>query len=271
MYCYKYTDLADNIVKYIGIVQVEGRTVSKRAKDHFYAPKDKEWFREKIWKIEYIYCKTRSDCEALENHCIALYGTYKYYNKAKANWGLCTFIGDIKWEGEFIYDATRNEETGKIKDEHLERLCKKSMYIFSAPRNICFFKTFKEEPIKIYKGLDEENLKYAKENNLLYLDNLQYQKLKYMLDKMKEKFGWGTMPNETEQLAREKSIMSEKDCYTYKMYNIMHQKEMNDAENYIREQPNINKMLRTIKEIENYVYICVYGDCICKKDLEITS
>ena len=65
-YIYRYIDKKDMIVKYIGIVHNNNRTLEQRIKEH---AKEK-------------------------------YGTDKYYNKAKANWGINGFLAEdmIVWE-----------------------------------------------------------------------------------------------------------------------------------------------------------------------------
>ncbi len=95
-YIYRYIDKKDMIVKYIGIVHNNNRTLEQRIKEH---AKDK-WYIGKDWMIEYVKLATRSEAEAFESHYISKYGTDKYYNKAKANWGINGFLAEdmIVWE-----------------------------------------------------------------------------------------------------------------------------------------------------------------------------
>ena len=59
------------IVKYIGIVHNNNRTLEQRIKEH---AKDK-WYIGKDWMIEYVKLATRSEAEAFESHYISKYGT----------------------------------------------------------------------------------------------------------------------------------------------------------------------------------------------------
>lgn len=94
-YVYKFTDLSDGIVKNIGIVYKEGRTLYQRVYEHF---RDDEWCKGSF-RIEYITVNSRTDASAYESHYIALYQTYKYSNKDKSNWGLseCLLNRDDEW------------------------------------------------------------------------------------------------------------------------------------------------------------------------------
>lgn len=90
---YRYIDTTDNVVKYVGIVHKS--KLEKRLLAH--ANNDK-WALNGCWKVEYFECENRSEAEAFESHLIALYKTYKYYNKAKANWGINKYLPDVeKW------------------------------------------------------------------------------------------------------------------------------------------------------------------------------
>lgn len=80
-YVYRYTDLSDGIIKYVGIVWSENRTLEQRIKEH---RKDK-WYQGTQWKIEFISenIQSRTDAEYLESHFISLFGTDKYFNTKK--------------------------------------------------------------------------------------------------------------------------------------------------------------------------------------------
>ena len=47
---YRYTDLYDGIIKYVGIVWSDNRTLFDRVKEH----RSDEWYNEGRWKIEYL-------------------------------------------------------------------------------------------------------------------------------------------------------------------------------------------------------------------------
>lgn len=85
---YKYTDTSDNIIKYIGIVWSENKTLSDRIKEHF---KEKK-FQNIKWKVEYFECENRSIAEAWESHLISKYNTNNYLNICKKDWGYNPYI-----------------------------------------------------------------------------------------------------------------------------------------------------------------------------------
>lgn len=97
-YVYRYTDKTDSIIKYVGIVYGDNRTLLQRVSEH---TKD-FWYEKGDWDIEYFSdnLNSRTDCEMWESHLIAKYETFKYYNSAKKDWGICSFIKNIepKWE-----------------------------------------------------------------------------------------------------------------------------------------------------------------------------
>ena len=88
-YVYRYIDLNDGVVKYIGIIKAD-TNFPTRFKSHF----SDEWHKTSYWKIEYITVETIADAEILEGHFIWFYKTGKYYNKAKTAWGRCSFVPD---------------------------------------------------------------------------------------------------------------------------------------------------------------------------------
>ena len=88
---YRYTDLTDGIVKYIGISNTKGG-LKNRIKQHLVQD---EWAKRSEYAIHYLECQNKGECESLEGHLIAFYGTQNFYNKAKAGWGINSFIPDI--------------------------------------------------------------------------------------------------------------------------------------------------------------------------------
>lgn len=102
---YKYTDLKDNIVKYVGIVYAINSDIHKRVRSH----RNDHWYKGKKWKIEYICLDgySRTDIEFLESHFIALYSSHKFYNRAKYGWGISRFVPSMEnmWE---IYSIEGN-------------------------------------------------------------------------------------------------------------------------------------------------------------------
>lgn len=93
-YCvYRYIDIEDNTIKYVGIVR--SGFLCDRIQSH---EREDKWCQNKPWRIEYFECDTQSEVEAFEAHLIALYGTYKYYNKQKASWGINKYLPNVeKW------------------------------------------------------------------------------------------------------------------------------------------------------------------------------
>ena len=90
-YVYRYIDENDGIIKYVGIVYK--RMIDVRIKAH--ASVD-DWRDKGNWRVEYFECENRSVAEAFESHLIALYGTDKYYNKAKKGWGINKYLPDVE-------------------------------------------------------------------------------------------------------------------------------------------------------------------------------
>ena len=108
-YIYRCIDKADNIIKYIGIVcRDTENALEKRIYEHSY---NDSWCQGKSWKIEYITVPTKNDAHALEGHFIALYGTNRWYNKAKTALGLLSFVkNDFEWITLYDnYVSERNE------------------------------------------------------------------------------------------------------------------------------------------------------------------
>ena len=96
-YLYRYIDLADNVIKYVGIVcRCTEDALWKRIEEH---SKNDMWCFDKTWRIEYIEMPTRNDVYSLESHFIAKWETYKWFNKAKQHFGLLSFIkDDFEWK-----------------------------------------------------------------------------------------------------------------------------------------------------------------------------
>lgn len=120
-YVYRYTDLSDNIIKYVGIVWSDSSSLLQRTRQHFLSDR---WCYEGQWKIEYLEIDNKTDCEGLESHFISLYDTSKWYNKRKSDWGVSSIYSqiDFKWK-ELIYnpeDLKRNSMSTKTNALHTE-------------------------------------------------------------------------------------------------------------------------------------------------------
>lgn len=110
-YVYRYRDINDGIIKYVGIVWSDNRTLSQRVKEH---EKD-DWYSKGNWWIEYanVDIKSRTDAEYIESHLIAHYGTDKWFNKSKSGWGESSFVGKIdKWKP--FYTISREVDSTEI-------------------------------------------------------------------------------------------------------------------------------------------------------------
>ena len=90
---YRYTDLDDEQIKYVGIVWSGNRTLKQRDDEH---RKNDDWCRNGHWKVEYLKkdVKNRTDAEALESHYVNKFGSDQYYNVRKAGWGISNIIDD---------------------------------------------------------------------------------------------------------------------------------------------------------------------------------
>lgn len=110
-YCvYRYTDIEDGIIKYVGIVR-SGK-LCDRLQAH---EREEEWCKNKPWYIEFFECENQSEVEAFEAHLIALYGTYKYHNTQKATWGLNKYLPDVEsWWKPATIPICENFETLKL-------------------------------------------------------------------------------------------------------------------------------------------------------------
>lgn len=104
-YVYRYTDLNDSIIKYVGIVN-KGTLVG-RNKQHM----REDWYKNGEFMLEYIEVPNQSTAEAIESHLIALYGTDKWYNKAKAGWGLIEYFPkEFDWQvANYTIDEILND------------------------------------------------------------------------------------------------------------------------------------------------------------------
>lgn len=139
-YVYRYTDLDDNQIKYVGIVWSDNRTLKQRIREHEY---NDDWCKGRGWKIEYISenIETRTDAEYLESHYISRFGTGRWYNIAKSGWGVSSFIKDRDdWQ---LYDIEREQELDILK-QRIERLENRNNELLD---EICSLKKQKESLI----------------------------------------------------------------------------------------------------------------------------
>ena len=107
---YRYVDLRDNIIKYVGIVTKS--PLERRILDHAH---NDEWCKNGIWRVEYFECETQSEAEAFESHLIELYGTWRYDNKSKSHWGINRYLPNVAhWWQVFSESHFSDIETMKF-------------------------------------------------------------------------------------------------------------------------------------------------------------
>lgn len=123
---YRYTDIDDEIIKYVGIVR-KGNLAERLATHE----REDDWCKNKAWFIEYFECETQSEVEAFEAHLIALYGTDKYFNIKKAGWGINKYLPNIEdWWKPATFPICQDFETMRelikfkqaIKDRDIEKV-----------------------------------------------------------------------------------------------------------------------------------------------------
>lgn len=112
---YRYVDLTDSITKYIGITckKHKDRSLETRIKEHY----NKHKWAKGNYRIDYFIVNCQTDAEAFESHLISLYKTYNYYNKAKADWGVSSYLPiEIEWKeyitynNDYVFSSQRREK-----------------------------------------------------------------------------------------------------------------------------------------------------------------
>ena len=117
---YRYIDVNDGQIKYIGICN--NGTLPGRHRGHM----NDDWFKRGEYVCEYIKLRNQTETEAMEAHLISVYGTDKFYNKAKAGWGKASFIDtplEIDWNIAPWYDYKHFKESAieSIQSDWLAR------------------------------------------------------------------------------------------------------------------------------------------------------
>ncbi len=90
-YVYRYIDKADSVIKYVGIVWGDNRTLEQRIYEHL---KKDDWCINGDFEIEYINedIDCRTDAEYFESHYISLFQTDKWFNVKKSGWGVSKYL-----------------------------------------------------------------------------------------------------------------------------------------------------------------------------------
>lgn len=177
---YRYTDLDDNIVKYIGIVTSKNktRTLEDRIKEHY---TKHEWAYGNF-KIDYFTVASRTDAEAFESHLISFYKTYLYYNKAKADWGLSQYLPNVNCWTHYItyyknFSKDKNREPVKVYNHKVQNLNHIKHYkIFKYRNGYCTHVpdfTKSEGRRKVQRKTKEEIITYLNE---FYGDSIYSEK-----------------------------------------------------------------------------------------------
>lgn len=123
---YRYIDLADNIIKYVGIVH--HGNLNSRLRAH---AKTDQWCMVRKWRIEILSCDklNRTDAEYLEAHFISLYHTDKWFNKAKAGWGVSSIISYSEDDWQEYKSDLIDTEINKEKELEIKRLEEKLIMV----------------------------------------------------------------------------------------------------------------------------------------------
>lgn len=92
---YRFVDLKDNLVKYIGIVFGENRSLKQRTYEHI---RYDRWCNNAAWRVDYIDVNNRAEAEALESHFISEFNTGSFFNKSKNDWGTNSFLSGLSFQ-----------------------------------------------------------------------------------------------------------------------------------------------------------------------------
>lgn len=159
-FVYRYIDLCDGVVKYIGIVYSEDRSLDDRVREH---ARNDNWCKTRKWKIQYIVVNNRSEAETYETHFISLYNTGNYFNKAKTDRGVVSFIPEVEWHD---YNVDSNEENEKLKSiiKHLTKENKElNLKIKYLENEICNFVSSVKKEVDKNTELEIKNKKLEDE------------------------------------------------------------------------------------------------------------
>lgn len=177
-YLYRYTDLVDDIIKYVGIVWSDNRTLVQRLSEH---EKNDDWCYKRKWKIEYITAdiNSRTDAEYFESHYISLYETDKYFNIKKSGWGVSAFLPDreSEWKEYKIYFDDEfikfKEEKEKIQTE-IEKLKNSSEELKKELQNLYTTKNIELQNKNKTVNIDIQDIIDAIDRQIVVYDDYTY-------------------------------------------------------------------------------------------------
>ena len=180
---YRYIDMRDNFIKYVGIVYGENRTLEQRHKEHL----KKDIWCDENFKVQYldVPINSRSEAEALEAHFISLYQTGSWYNKSKSNWGQSSFVpkfNERDWQN-FYYSLTQqdleniNNKRNHLINKNIDNYSINNENIKYIIDRLDSFINFGNDLTETYKilvnneGLEVQTLKTISENIESLVDN----------------------------------------------------------------------------------------------------
>ena len=233
LYLYKMVDISDDIVKYIGIVYKDGKSVKQRIIEHLHYD---DWCKERKWRVYWIELNSRTDCEFLESHFISYYKTYNYFNTGKCTWGETSLPIDtyFTWNREPVvfsremFRRRYNAEKSFYKnifctDNYIDYLYNKNIVFFNNGYSYALFESLDKRPVYVLYGNfsydDAESLfvKYGRKYKIM--SNRQVSYLINRVDHSNDKyFGYAEFFSEDEQLSIQPELSYNK-LYTVKLYN----------------------------------------------------
>lgn len=196
---YRYIDMRDNFIKYVGIVYGENRTLEQRHKEHL----KKDIWCDENFKVQYldVPINSRSEAEALEAHFISLYQTGSWYNKSKSNWGQSSFVpkfNERDWQN-FYYSLTqqdleninnkrnhlinKNIDNSAINDENVKYISDKLDQLIKANQDLN-----ENIDIIIFGKLLNIEKKVSDSVNETLQNGIRFNFSKEVVDKIKESF-----------------------------------------------------------------------------------
>lgn len=108
---YRYVDLDDEIIKYVGTVWSGDCTLKDK---HLWHKEHDSWCKDNHWRIEYLQkdIKTRVESDIFESHYVSKFGTNEYFNTHTVGYGMSDTVDDTNdvWEIFYSDDEARPSE-----------------------------------------------------------------------------------------------------------------------------------------------------------------